>query len=112
MNDRFLINNRYLVSAQKNVIKDRVTNHESRLEERLIGVLSILAATPNELVTRDKIIREVWDDYGGADEGLTQAISFLRKVLNDTDKNIIETVPKKGYILNASVTQNAIDIPE
>ena len=104
MKESFLINNRYLVSPGKNVLTDRTTTVESRLEQRLLQVLYLLAATPGELVSREKIIREVWNDYGGADEGLTQAVSFLRKVLNDTDKKIIETIPKKGYILNAGIS--------
>jgi len=104
MKEPFLVNNRYLVTPGKNVLTDKTTNDESRLEQRLLEVLYILAATPGELVSRDKIIREVWNDYGGADEGLTQAVSFLRKVLNDTDKKIIETIPKKGYILNAVIS--------
>src|SRR5450432_2368136 len=35
------------------------------------------------------------------DEGLTQAISALRKVLKDDTKQLIQTVPKKGYLLAA-----------
>ena len=103
MQEPLLINNRYLINPEKNSLTDTSTNQESRIEQRLLEVLYLLAALPNELVTREEIIRKVWNDYGGADEGLTQAISFLRKVLNDSDKKIIETIPKKGYILNASV---------
>jgi DNA-binding winged helix-turn-helix (wHTH) protein len=103
MQEPLLINNRYLINPEKNSFIDTSTNQESRIEQRLLEVLYLLAARPNELVTREEIIRTVWNDYGGADEGLTQAVSFLRKVLNDSDKKIIETIPKKGYILNASV---------
>jgi DNA-binding winged helix-turn-helix (wHTH) protein len=103
MQEPLLVNNRYLINPEKNSLTDTSTNQESRIEQRLLEVLYLLAARPNELVTREEIIRTVWNDYGGADEGLTQAISFLRKVLNDSDKKIIETIPKKGYILNASV---------
>ncbi len=109
MKEQLLLNNRYLVSSEKNMITDRVTHEEARLEQRLVEVLVLLAANPRKLVARDTIIREVWNDYGGADEGLTQAISILRKVLNDPEKKIIETIPKKGYILNASVTTESIN---
>lgn len=105
MKEPFILNNRYLVSAEKNTVSDQEMQEESRLEQRFIEVLMMLAENPNQLVTREKIIRSVWNDYGGADEGLTQSISYLRKVLNDTDKTIIETIPKKGYILNASLTR-------
>lgn len=103
MHEPFVIDNRYLINPEKNTITDRSNGEESRLEQRLLDVLNLLADSAGELVSRDKLATTVWNDYGGADEGLTQAISFLRKVLNDRDKKIIETIPKKGYILNAVV---------
>ena len=87
--------------------RDQLTNTETRLEPRLMKLLCLLAAQPEQLVTRDRIIKEIWNDYGGADEGLNQAISFLRKTLHDAGKELIKTVPKKGYILHATVTGTA-----
>ncbi len=49
-----------------------------------------------ELVTREALIQEIWNNYAGAEEGLTQAISSLRKVLVDDSKSLIQTVPKRG----------------
>jgi hypothetical protein len=60
----------------------------------------------NQLITRETLIKEVWNDYGGGDEGLNQAISFLRKLFGDTNKKIIETVPTKGYILRAVISDD------
>jgi hypothetical protein len=54
------------------------------------------------------LIKEVWNNYGGSDEGLSQAISFLRKVLDDQKKHIIETVPTKGYLLKATISDVAV----
>lgn len=69
----------------------------------------ILTANQNQLVTREQLIKEVWNDYGGADEGLNQAISFIRKILVDNNKEIIETIPKKGYILHAVISNSEED---
>ena len=52
----------------------------------------------------EQLIKEVWNDYGGADEALNQAISFIRKVPVDNNKEIIETIPKKGYVLHAVIS--------
>jgi hypothetical protein len=52
------------------------------------------------------LISKIWNNYGGAEDGLNQGISILRKALVDTNKQIIETIPKKGYILHASVKYN------
>ena len=70
-------------------------------------VLGLLLSNPNHLVERKRIISEVWQDYGGADESLNQAISHLRKIF-DTDQesdepSFIETITKKGYRLNVPV---------
>ena len=66
-------------------------------------LLCLLVDNQGKLVTREEIIEKIWNGYGGGDEGLTQAISFLRKALNDTNKQIIETVPKGGYIFRGNV---------
>lgn len=91
----FIIANRYIVDTTRDTISDKQTSTGSKVEQRLIRVLALLAGHPNEVVSRDRLIKEVWNDYGGGDEALTQAISFLRKLLNDTDRTLIETVPKK-----------------
>jgi DNA-binding winged helix-turn-helix (wHTH) protein len=106
----FIINNRFLVDPTLNYFKDRETNQELRLEPRLMDVLCFLAANENQLVTREKLIKEIWNDYGGADEGLNQAVSFLRKLLVDREKKIIETIPKKGYILHAFITKEVEEV--
>lgn len=66
-------------------------------------LLNILVQKRGETVTREELVTTIWQDYGG-DEGLTQAISILRKTLLDNKKELIQTVPKKGYILKASIT--------
>ena len=93
----FRINNAFVVMPGKNMV------NEVRLEPRLMKLLCLLAENPRQVISREKIIETIWQGYGGGDEGLTQAISFLRKLFNDHDKKIIETVPKRGYIFHADV---------
>jgi DNA-binding winged helix-turn-helix (wHTH) protein len=101
----FLINNRFRVNPALNEVQDIAEERKTRLEPRVMHVLTTLAANAGTMVTREVLVKEIWNDYGGADEGLTQAVSFLRKVLDDSAKNIIKTIPKKGYLLQASITQ-------
>lgn len=102
----FLINNRFLINPALNQVQDIAREVKIRIEPRIMQVLTILAANSGKIVTREELIKEIWNDYGGADEGLTQAISFLRKVVDDHSREIIRTIPKKGYLLQASVTQS------
>lgn len=73
------------------------------LEPRIVKLLVLFVTSPGALISRCDAIEKIWQNYGGADDGLTQAISFLRKILGDQKKIIIKTIPKKGYILEAMI---------
>ncbi|MBB6108599.1 DNA-binding winged helix-turn-helix (wHTH) domain-containing protein [Mucilaginibacter lappiensis] len=106
-NKPFIINDRFLVKPEFHTITDHKTGKELRTEPRLMSVLVLLSLNVDKLVSRGQLIKDIWADYGGGDEGLSQAISFLRKQLEDTNKKIIETVPTKGYKLNAVITEDS-----
>ena len=92
-------NRRFEIDSDRNLVTDLQLNLETKLEPRVMKVLQYLLSKKNELVTREELIERIWDNYGGAEDALTQAISVLRKTLNDAEKELIRTVPKKGYIL-------------
>jgi DNA-binding winged helix-turn-helix (wHTH) protein len=102
----FVLNNSFSVDASLNLLTNSETGLQTKLEPRLIEILHILAKNEGKLVSREMLISKIWNNYGGAEDGLNQGISILRKALADTNKQIIETVSKKGYILHATVTDN------
>ena len=64
------------------------------------SVLMALLDEPGVLVSREKLIDEVWEgNFLVGDKALTQAIWTLRKLFDQHD-DLIETVPKSGYILH------------
>lgn len=79
--------------------------HQQAIEPRLMRLLVLLAAKPRELVSKDVIFDEVWGGLAVTDESLAQAISKLRKLLDDGPDGpvYIETIRKKGYRLVADV---------
>src|SRR5215213_2709067 len=99
----FIIASRYQISPALNLVSDTLLQTEVRVELRLMNLLCILSRHAGQLVTREQLVKEIWDDYRGGDEGLTHAISCLRKLLNDPSKELIETIPKKGYILHTGI---------
>lgn len=103
----FLINNRFAVEKTKNEVWDKEKGEKHRLEPRLMKLLCLLTLHPAEVVTRETMLKEIWDNYPGANEGLNQAISFLRKLLGDEQKEIIVTLPKKGYIFNGVISHTS-----
>ena len=79
--------------------------HSYKVEPRLMQVLICLAEDAGNLVPRSALIQKVWNNYGGAEEGLMQAVSKLRKFLQDDarQQKVIQTIPKKGYRLLPAV---------
>ena len=100
----FLINNRFVVEKAKNEVWDKTRRENHRLEPRLMKLLCLLADKCGEAVPREVMVKEIWADYPGGNEGLNQAISFLRKLLDDEDKQIIVTLPKTGYIFRGKIS--------
>jgi DNA-binding winged helix-turn-helix (wHTH) protein len=91
-----IIENTFTVVPEKNLI------NQTKLEPRIMKLLCLLIENRGMLVTRDTIVEKIWSGYPGGIDGLTQAISFLRKILNDSEKKIISTIPKSGYIFNGT----------
>jgi DNA-binding winged helix-turn-helix (wHTH) protein len=101
----FVINDRFLVDVERSELLDKTTGENNRLEPRLMKLLQMLIEYNGRILKREYIIKEIWDDYPGANEGLNQAISFLRKLLGDEQKVIIQTQPKAGYTLKAKISK-------
>ena len=103
-----LINGRFEVDRLRGELTDRQTGRLNRVEPRLIKLLCLFAEHPEKPVSREMIVKEIWNNYPGGDEGLNQAISVLRKLLSDNEKRIIETLPKIGYCFHGSTKANLI----
>ena len=64
-------------------------------------VLVCLAQSGGEVVSKEKLIGEVWADTFVGDDALIRCVSGLRRALEDDPKSprVIETIPKRGYRL-------------
>ena len=77
-----------------------------RIEPKVMEVLLVLAQRSGEVVERYEILRRIWASRAGvSDEPLTRCIAVLRRALNDSPQMpvYIQTIPKRGYRLLASV---------
>ena len=72
-------------------------------------VLVCLAEQQGEVVSKEQLIHTVWADTFVTDHVLTHSISELRRAFEDDAKQprVIETVPKGGYRLIASVIRGS-----
>lgn len=77
------------------------------LRSQSTEVLSMLAARPGEVVSKDALMQAVWPDTFVTDDSLTQCIADIRRALGDDAHLIVETLPKRGYRLNAAPSEAA-----
>ncbi len=82
---------------------------ERRLEARTMDVLVRLAARPGELVRKQELLDAVWQTEFVSDNTLTKRVAELREALGDDarDPRYIETIPKRGYRLVATLGNGA-----
>ena len=101
MDRPFIINDLFKVDPARQVITSNSV--QTKVEPRILAVLTELCQHQGRVVYRKDLIEKIWNNYGGADEALSQAISQIRKILQDENKQIVETIPKKGYVFHGSV---------
>ncbi len=79
--------------------KINVAGEARKVEPRVMRVLMFLVRNKGRVVSREEILKEIWEDVIVNDEAITQSIYQLRKALSDGkgSKKYIETIPKKGY---------------
>ena len=77
------------------------------LTPKYLDALQVFASRPRRLISRDELIDAVWHDVAVTDSSLTQAISHLRRALDDQRRELIVTVPKAGYRFDVDVEQVA-----
>ena len=70
------------------------------LRSQSAEVLSVLAARPGEIVSKDTLMQAVWPDTFVTDDSLAQCIADIRRALGDDGHASVETLPKRGYRLN------------
>ncbi|MEM7280460.1 MAG: tetratricopeptide repeat protein, partial [Pseudomonadota bacterium] len=74
-----------------------------------LGLISGFPNDPGDVVARDTLLDKVWQRTVVTDEVLTRCISELRSALGDNPSNpaYIQTVPKRGYRLVASLRETS-----
>lgn len=84
-----------------------------QIEPRIMHVLVCLAVRPGKVVSRTALLEVVWSKAVVNEEGLTHAVSQLRRVLGDDPKSprYIETIHKTGYRLVQPAVWQAQSFP-
>ena len=77
-----------------------------RLEPKVMEVLVYLASNPEHVISREELEEKIWTGTIVGYDALTSTMLKLRKAFHDSPKDpqIIETVPKRGYRLIATIS--------
>ena len=80
----------------------------SKLDPKVMDVLVLMAGHPREVVLREELVTKLWGHAVVTDDAVTRCFYELRRHLSQAGgseryRDLIETVPKRGYRLNASV---------
>jgi DNA-binding winged helix-turn-helix (wHTH) protein len=71
------------------------------------SVLNFFLLNPGRLISKEELLKEVWQMTSVTDGRVARVISILRDVLGDDVKSprYIETIPKRGYRFIAKVVE-------
>ena len=81
-----------------------------KLQERPFQLLAALLERPGQVVTRDELVRKLWNDtLVDFDNGLNIAARKVREALDDdaATPRYVETLPRRGYRFIAPVQARA-----
>ncbi|MGC9970484.1 MAG: winged helix-turn-helix domain-containing protein [Bryobacteraceae bacterium] len=94
------------VMVQPDAFRVEKSGRVLALEPKAIRVLLYLIEHHSRAVSKEELLREIWEDVAVTDNALTRVVAQLRKALGDDAKvaRYIETLPTLGYRFVAEVT--------
>ncbi len=83
-----------------------------KLNSRAFDVLLYLVQNPGKLLTRDELLKHVWQDAFVDESSLPQTVSLLRRALEEKpgDNGYIVTLPGRGYQFVSEVQVVALEV--
>jgi len=80
-------------------------NNSQQLEPMMVELLSYFCQNPDQIISKDQLIEQVWLGRIVSDNAVSKLITKLRKAFNDDARKpqFIATFPKKGYKFIASI---------
>jgi DNA-binding winged helix-turn-helix (wHTH) protein len=93
------------IAVQPNAFRVEKSGSVVALEPKSFRLLLYLIEHRDRAVSKDELLREIWEDMAVTDNALTRVMAQLRKALGDDAKETryIETIPTLGYRFVAEV---------
>lgn len=78
---------------------------EIKLRPQSFEVLRYLVEHRGRLVSKDELLQTVWGRTVVTEGSLTQCLVDARRAIGDEARQLIRTVPRRGYVFDAPVTE-------
>jgi adenylate cyclase len=72
------------------------------LRRKSFEVLRHLIERPDRVVSKDELLEGVWPDVIVGEDSLAQCITEIRRALGRPGRDVIKTVPRRGYMLTVT----------
>lgn len=79
---------------------------ELRLRPKTFALLRYLLDHPGQLMGREELLEALWPGLVVTDDSLTQCVSELRHALGSRASQVLQTIPRRGYVLTAEVRRD------
>jgi DNA-binding response OmpR family regulator len=75
-----------------------VDGHQEHLTPMMARLLAYLMANPGQLVSRRRLMRDIWEtEYVGDTRTIQVHICWIRKALGKDRRELVQTVRQVGY---------------
>ena len=80
--------------------------YSRHLSPKAMEVLAYLAERQGQVVGKEELLQALWNGVFVTDDALTRCVGELRRAFQDDarEPSVIQTIPKRGYLLLAPVT--------
>lgn len=75
-----------------------------RLRPKSFAVLTHLVENPGRLITKQELLEEVWGDTCVTEDSVSQCLIDVRRAIGDSRRELIRTVPRRGFTLEVAVS--------
>lgn len=84
---------------------------EIKLRPKVFEALQYFVQNSGRLIGKQELIQAIWPDSFVTDDSLVQCTVELRRALDDREQQLLKTVPRRGYLFTAEVTQSKANAP-
>ncbi|MEY2412157.1 MAG: hypothetical protein QOD84_763 [Acidobacteriaceae bacterium] len=74
-----------------------------KLRPKVFETLKYFVEHPGRLIGKQELMEAVWPDAFVTDDSLVQCTLELRRALDDRSQQLLQTVPRRGYLFSAGV---------